>query len=136
MSRSWVLVWTLEISLMALQISLMLGRGSMLANRMTSGLSFLIDSMKLSIVFFSMFRISRPESASRAFRIPERMMSEGQKIRMLIFFASGGWVFFFSMLFGNPFIHCRLLKKFYVIRSGGCQAMMGRRFVEARERAD
>jgi hypothetical protein len=30
------------------------------------------------------------------------MMSEGQKIRMLVFFGSGGWVFFFSMLFATP----------------------------------
>jgi hypothetical protein len=29
-------------------------------------------------------------------------MSEGQKIRMLVFLASGGWIFFFSMLFVTP----------------------------------
>ena len=64
--------------------------------------------MKLSIVFFSTLRTSRPESASRAFKIPERMMSEGQKIRMLVFFASGGGLFFLSMLFLAPLfmIHC------------------------------
>jgi hypothetical protein len=63
--------------------------------------------MKLSIVFFSMFITSRPGSDSRAFRIPERMMSEGQKIRMLVFLASGGWVFFFSMLLVTPFFIVR-----------------------------
>ena len=88
---------------MALQISRMFGRVSMLAKRMTWGLSFLIESMNDSIVFFSTLTISRSGSASRAFRIPERMMSDGQKTRRLIFESEVAWVFFFSMLVSVPF---------------------------------
>jgi hypothetical protein len=76
----------------------------MWAKRMTWGLSFLIESMNDSMVFFSMFRISRSWSASRALRIPARMMSDGQKTRRLIFLSDVvAWVFFFSMLISAPF---------------------------------
>jgi len=96
------LAWALDISRMALQISRRFGRASMWAKRMTSGLSFRIESMKDSMVFFSMLRISRSGSASRALRMPARMMSDGQKTRRVIFCGLTA-AFFFSMLASAPF---------------------------------
>jgi len=71
---------------------------------MTWGLSFLIESMNDSIVFFSIFRISKSGSASSARRMPERMMSDGQKTRSVIFDSEvAAGIFFFSMLVSSPF---------------------------------